>query len=1076
MKGKKDVAIILFQMVMFIAACSIINAADEPIKRFRERAFIAAHMAPAYASMGADFGGFAIPRNDPGLMIEQANTQAAGTQIGLTTFDYQSNCTMGRQVEHRGTNFLHFDWMSQTDFIYLSGDRGVNVEAYNLSTCALIFGDGGKRANINRAGYVTLDADIGGCAVPAAHENFEAEFHSVAYYDFCVSGPLGLFSSDMPASFYGYYQNSGTGPGNANLWPKIEWQVGTETVLHMVATESKENIGDPQTISYIRRVGPYGPVNSIWSVQRVIDTIQNIAPTITASATTDKVAIVWYAPCDYRRDQPSEFYDQYQNDIWYAVCDDQGQRWVTNPANGSIGHEVELGSISGDNITQYDQTGEWKAYCDLSALITSDENLHIVWSCRKWKDSTILYRRQSAIFHWSEDVPLIRPVVKAEWDTGGACFDQAWTSDVSKMSISECDGKLYVLYTQFGNAQAPCYDYGGFNNVLNGELYLTASDNNGLDWDRPQNLTNSITHLCSPGNCDSDHWASMARYGRLSACGDLAGQNVLDILYINDKTSGSVVNDDFGIWTSNPVMWLSTPCREVVGEPVYNDDADLAYGHCYGEDVFYVSKYSDTTLTITMDNTGTLENYFNISINYEDGSGWITPSAYTGVIGNGVENTTSIDFQITPPEGIPIPSIWKAEIRIDHDAPGSPRLIPICMLVNYNYNPPSSIDLATTCKRLRLWNTGELVDDSHGNALGYINDCDTFNLNTTSDVYLFDGSPIISRIDGSDTLRFMMYSKSYLEPDGMRQITQIIMDSSDSDYLMVRSDFITGDSTIGFSAFYYIPTAENYCDFIIEKLSFYSLSDFVYNNVLVGEILDWDIPSDSVVDNGSGYDLGRQMIYQYGAEYNQDDETEALCPQESDDRFGAIAFHSGTEIAGFKNAKTIDNETYIYTSGPYGFNAPLPPGPAYELMADNGYEVWMPSGAGLPYTDLSTLVTFGGYDLGPSGQCVIKILATTKDGFTDLEQIIDSANGFIETHGITCNLSCCDVPGDANDDKELNVGDAIYIINYIFKDGPRPSCIEKADSNGDGIVNSGDAVLIINYIFKDGPAPVCPEP
>ena len=64
--------------------------------------------------------------------------------------------------------------------------------------------------------------------------------------------------------------------------------------------------------------------------------------------------------------------------------------------------------------------------------------------------------------------------------------------------------------------------------------------------------------------------------------------------------------------------------------------------------------------------------------------------------------------------------------------------------------------------------------------------------------------------------------------------------------------------------------------------------------------------------------------------------------------------------------------------------------------------------------------------------------------------------------------------GDANGDKAINVGDAVYVINYIFKSGPAPAPVAAGDANCDGAVNVGDAVHVINYIFKSGPAPCCP--
>jgi hypothetical protein len=64
--------------------------------------------------------------------------------------------------------------------------------------------------------------------------------------------------------------------------------------------------------------------------------------------------------------------------------------------------------------------------------------------------------------------------------------------------------------------------------------------------------------------------------------------------------------------------------------------------------------------------------------------------------------------------------------------------------------------------------------------------------------------------------------------------------------------------------------------------------------------------------------------------------------------------------------------------------------------------------------------------------------------------------------------------GDANGDGMLNVGDAVYLINNIFKFGPMPDPVEAGDSNCDGWLNVGDPVYMINYVFKFGPEPCCP--
>jgi len=74
-------------------------------------------------------------------------------------------------------------------------------------------------------------------------------------------------------------------------------------------------------------------------------------------------------------------------------------------------------------------------------------------------------------------------------------------------------------------------------------------------------------------------------------------------------------------------------------------------------------------------------------------------------------------------------------------------------------------------------------------------------------------------------------------------------------------------------------------------------------------------------------------------------------------------------------------------------------------------------------------------------------------------------------HGIS--TGCCSIAGDANDDGNTNVGDAVFLIGFIFKGGPAPNCTEAADANNDGNVDVGDAVYLINFIFRGGAAPTC---
>jgi hypothetical protein len=65
--------------------------------------------------------------------------------------------------------------------------------------------------------------------------------------------------------------------------------------------------------------------------------------------------------------------------------------------------------------------------------------------------------------------------------------------------------------------------------------------------------------------------------------------------------------------------------------------------------------------------------------------------------------------------------------------------------------------------------------------------------------------------------------------------------------------------------------------------------------------------------------------------------------------------------------------------------------------------------------------------------------------------------------------------GDANSDGIVDVGDPLFIIDYIFREGPAPDPMIIGDVNCDGRVNIGDSKFLLNYVFLDGPKPECQQ-
>jgi hypothetical protein len=63
--------------------------------------------------------------------------------------------------------------------------------------------------------------------------------------------------------------------------------------------------------------------------------------------------------------------------------------------------------------------------------------------------------------------------------------------------------------------------------------------------------------------------------------------------------------------------------------------------------------------------------------------------------------------------------------------------------------------------------------------------------------------------------------------------------------------------------------------------------------------------------------------------------------------------------------------------------------------------------------------------------------------------------------------------GDANGDGTIDVGDVVWLINYLYRSASPPVPLKAGDANCDDLVDVGDVVFLINYLFKGGPAPGC---
>lgn len=128
---------------------------------------------------------------------------------------------------------------------------------------------------------------------------------------------------------------------------------------------------------------------------------------------------------------------------------------------------------------------------------------------------------------------------------------------------------------------------------------------------------------------------------------------------------------------------------------------------------------------------------------------------------------------------------------------------------------------------------------------------------------------------------------------------------------------------------------------------------------------------------------------------------------------------------------------------------------------------------GLPPTD--DTLCYVHFDVVPGSQGTV-LLDTTEANSQIMGLVTEDAFEFSPTW--TPGLIQVDVgigvPGDMDCDLEVTVGDIIYLVNYIFKNGPEPCSLEAADTDCDGQLAVSDAIYLVNYLFRGGPEPSPP--
>lgn len=452
--------------------------------------------------------------NNPLLILET---------VGTTYYEFQTNGSPGDRIVYHDDGTIHICWTKLLGWPYPPAPRGVY---YNWRDQAGNWAGEMQVSQNDPAGYCQMDEIYDTRVAISYHETGGADPTFITLAIEWDPPGMGFFDHfDPPDEVYPQNPDS---PGRL-YWPYIA--VDRNDVIHIVASENTDR--RLQRMAYTRSTDG----GATWLGLQLIDTVMVIGSAMDASPVSDKVVIAYCAP----RDTTS----QWQNDIVYYESLD-GLTW-----------DWRYGQ---HNITDYDNDDDslW-AYTDCDILIDYNDDVHLVWNAQRISGTSVYYK--TYLFHYCDDTGEITEITHHP-ESLFADICGVWNRPVCKMSLAASSiypDLIATTWTQFDTADVSATGFG------NGEIYMSYSTDGGASWYPPRNLTETHTPNCYPGECESDHWSSLADI--------ISGpESTFHLTYINDKDAGFALQDE-GAPTLNNVLYL----YELITDIPENDNRPTAF-------------------------------------------------------------------------------------------------------------------------------------------------------------------------------------------------------------------------------------------------------------------------------------------------------------------------------------------------------------------------------------------------------------------------------------------------------------------------------------------------------------------
>ena len=299
---------------------------------------------------------------------------------------------------------------------------------------------------------------------------------------------------------------------------------------------------------------------------------------------------------------------------------------------------------------------------------------------------------------------------------------------------------------------------------------------------------------------------------------------------------------------------------------------------------------------------------------------------------------------------------------------------------------------------------------------------------------LFDGSLILAWAVPGDTMIAMDMFNTHIKDSWCPYDTLTIVDTSFGQY--GKTAFI---DTIGLGLVveqYTVGSSDPaYGDFILQQYVVKNCAD-TNMKAYVSLSLDWDVFD--AYNNDSEGDSVHNLAWHW-------------CPTQNHQyKFGALRVPSDDiPVIGYE---AVSHQYFIYPQEGWR-DAQL-----WPLITKAS---WQDDSSGY---DISLLLTPGRRSLSPDSAHLESFIIFG----------VDTTQHLIGPDWWRPMLRFCGFyRGDVNEDAVIDIGDAVFLVNYLFMNGPDPlPFTDQGDVNNDEMVNAADIIYLINYLFIAGPSPI----